>query len=177
MEKQTNCTAEQEKQHPRHVPEVRILNEPYRFNTSGYVGDMETHQCLNTPVSAQQYEKNAMKGYCPIHRHPAHVDFIEAMTSILAKAYGKIMEEIDMDAVKEIRHTAMKRNFLQSCDRGLIKGDTMEYGFFETHFIYPAELILTGWATNCDGCHPDGSQILERCYRFCKGRGTSNESV
>lgn len=51
-------------------------------------------------MSAQQFETTAAQGYCPVHRHPS---FVESYTSILAQAFRTIREEIDLNAVDDLK--------------------------------------------------------------------------
>ena len=152
---------------PKYGPERKILGNPYNFTSAGRDPDPNPKYLLmRHPASTQQFEENALRGYCTVHRHPLFVEYIEAMTVILQKAYGKMMNDIDLNAVNEVKVNAIQQHLSKGESRSQ---HPLEYTFFERQFLYPAELVLTGWGTTIHMDYRDGSQELERKYQFCKG--------
>jgi len=98
------------------------------------------------------------------------VEYIEALTVVLEKAYGKMMSVIDLNAVNEIKVKAIQRHLSKGKSRFVRQNlHPLEYTFFEHQFLYPAELVLTGWENSTQMHYRDGRKVVERIYRFCKG--------
>ena len=63
-------------------------------------------ECLNTPVPVELVLDAARKDYCPVHRHPLYVKYIEETHSLLMSVTLTAEAAIDISAAK----AAMQRN-------------------------------------------------------------------
>jgi hypothetical protein len=65
----------------------------YSFETTT---NMPRHNCLDSPVEPQDVQQNASLGYCPVHRHPLYVEFIESLSVLLISILRKALDAVDL---------------------------------------------------------------------------------
>lgn len=107
-------------------------------------------------------------GFCPVHRHPVFVRFIDAMHGLLSRVYGRILEEIDLYAVETMQRSARDEELF---DQSLGCGTPVPpiFWLFERHFLYKAELVMNGWWSIRKQFSNSGHLLAFRVRRHCKG--------
>ncbi len=123
---------------------------------------------LDLPVSASEFEKNAVLGFCPVHRHPVFVSFIDALQGLLGRVYEKLLGEMDIEAVQTMQRKARREErHLEYLEHGAPLPPI--FWLFERQFIHRADLISTGWWSQQDQLDGCGDMFVNRTMRACKG--------
>jgi hypothetical protein len=98
-------------------------------------------------------------GYCPLHRHPDLVDFIESLSCLYGGALIKCLSTIDFDAVKAAANSPR-------CEYSTKPHCTMMDYNYQTFILDPALKIVNGmrgkslgfnqkfWHVECKGTIP-----------------------
>lgn len=97
-------------------------------------------------------------GYCPLHRHPDMVEFIEALSSLYGSALTKCLGDVDFEAAKlAAKSPKWPKSTKSNC--------TMLDYRFQTLIVEPAMAINNGiWRASRPG-------VIDQKFRYveCKG--------
>jgi hypothetical protein len=155
---------EHEKNDPKYGRELRILRDVYSFKTTT---NMPRHCCLDRPVEPRDVERNASIGYCPIHRHPLYVEFIESLSVLLISVLRMALNAVDLPSAR----TAMQKDM--SIRRPPhVPGEAQPRPssldqLFTRIIVEPLEMLTMGklWMMDWD----DDGNVIEHDNLACQG--------
>jgi len=145
-------------------PAHPLLSE-FLFLTS----DNPAESCCALPHPPVFYDQEALRaalshvkeyrqrGYCPLHRHPVLVDFVETLSTLL----GRILDEC-------VQHLDPKRANLSADSPVIVPGDpprTLLDELYEHDIVEKHDAVTNGMVK----FHEDDDEIPRVAFRKCKG--------
>ena len=111
-------------------------------------------------IASAYVQKHRLLGYCPLHRHPDLVGYIEALTSLYGGELEKCLRVVDFERAE---FAANPEPYLPD-DYGTNR--TVMDANYQRCIVEPAAALLAG---NCRDC--DDEDLEQPVFRFveCKG--------